>query len=207
MIFLGWMTSSLVVPRLSDIFGRKMFFLGFQIMQVLSIIAVNYSSSLGAALLSLFCLGFAGVGRSPIVFIYMQEMLTPEYQKLAGPLFATSCALCLVIGTFLLHMVAKNTMMLSYISLSMSIFAVILTTFLLPESPKYLHATGQYEKCRKTLQYMSRVNGTEQASNLENVRFTQEIENQQANEMAPSHDYRNSPATPRESGPTQRRFD
>lgn len=102
MIFLGWMTSSLVIPRLSDIFGRKIFFLGFQVMQVLALIAVNYSTSLGAALLSLFCLGFSGVGRSPIVFIYMQEMLTPDYQKLAGPIFATSCAFCLMIGTFML---------------------------------------------------------------------------------------------------------
>ena len=32
MIFLGWMTSSMVVPRLSDIYGRKMFFLGFQVL-------------------------------------------------------------------------------------------------------------------------------------------------------------------------------
>ena len=29
MVFLGWMTSSIFIPRLSDIFGRKVFFLGF----------------------------------------------------------------------------------------------------------------------------------------------------------------------------------
>lgn len=71
MIFLGWMTSSMFVPRMSDIFGRKKFFLGFQVMQVLAIIALLYVKSFGAALFSLFCVGFAGVGRSPIVFIYM----------------------------------------------------------------------------------------------------------------------------------------
>jgi len=32
MLFLGWMTSSMIVPRLSDIYGRKRFFLGFQVL-------------------------------------------------------------------------------------------------------------------------------------------------------------------------------
>ena len=29
MLFLGWMTGSMIIPRLSDIYGRKRFFLGF----------------------------------------------------------------------------------------------------------------------------------------------------------------------------------
>ena len=51
----------------------------------------------------------------------------------------------------------------------------ILTAVLIPESPKYLHATGQYEKCRNTLEYMARMNGTANESNLDKIRFTQEI--------------------------------
>lgn len=71
----------------------------------------------------------------------------------------------------------KDTVMLCYISLTMSCIIMVLVSACLPESPKYLHATGQYESCRKTLQYMARVNGMEEQSNLENVRFTQEVDN------------------------------
>ena len=101
MIFLGWMVSSMIVPGLSDIYGRKKFFVFFLIAQILSIFALNSSSTLSQALLSLFCFGFSGVGRSPLAYIYMQEMLTPAYQKVAGPIFSISCAACLFIGTVL----------------------------------------------------------------------------------------------------------
>ena len=79
MLFLGWMTSCMIVPRLSDIYGRKRFFLGFQIVQISAIIALYFSTSVFQALAILFMLGFSGVGRSPIVYIYLMEMLTPEY--------------------------------------------------------------------------------------------------------------------------------
>ena len=69
----------MIVPRLSDIYGRKRFFLGFQLVQISAIIALYFSSSVFQALAILFVLGFSGVGRSPIVYIYLMEMLTPEY--------------------------------------------------------------------------------------------------------------------------------
>lgn len=40
MLFLGWMASSMIVPRLSDIYGRKRFFLGFQVLQVCAMLAL-----------------------------------------------------------------------------------------------------------------------------------------------------------------------
>ena len=82
------------------------------------------------------------MGRSPIVYIYMLEMLTPAYQKIAGPIFAVSVALCLFIGTFLLQNVTNDTSVICYISLAMSFLTMLLVTGCIPESPKYLHATG-----------------------------------------------------------------
>ena len=112
MLFLGWMTSSMIVPRLSDIYGRKRFFLGFQVLQVCAIIALYMSSSVAQALAFLFVLGFSGVGRSPIVYIYLMEMLTPDYQKIVGPIFASSVALCLAFGTFVLQVLTKDATMI-----------------------------------------------------------------------------------------------
>lgn len=144
MLFLGWMTSSLVIPRLSDIYGRKKFFLGFHLLQVAALIALLNCTSIHSAMAMLFFLGFASVGRSPIVYIYLLELMTPEYQKLVGPIFASSVGICLGFGTFLLHMVTKDANFLFYVSLLLSAFAIICTLLIVPESPKYLHATGQY---------------------------------------------------------------
>lgn len=173
MIFLGWMTSSLIVPRISDIYGRKKLFLAFQVLQVLSILALMNSDHIASALLCLFSIGFAGVGRSPIVYIYMQELLTPEYQKIAGSLFGVSCAVSLAFGTAFLQLVSKDALMIFYVSVGLSVFAVFVTSLFIPESPKYLFATGQYERCREVLGYISRVNGQD-ASKFKSVRFSQE---------------------------------
>ena len=102
MLFLGWMASSMIVPGLSDIYGRKKFFIGFHVLQVAAIFGLLWCSNVKQALALLFALGFSGVGRSPIVYIYLLEMLTPQYQKVIGPIFASSVGICLAGGTFLL---------------------------------------------------------------------------------------------------------
>ncbi len=57
--------------------------------------------------------------------------------------------------------------------MGLSIFAMTVTTLFIPESPKYLFATGQYEKSRQVLAYISRMNGND-ASDFDSVRFGQE---------------------------------
>ena len=102
MLFLGWMASSMVVPRLSDIYGRKYFFLGFHLMQMCALFALSLSSSVSSALALLFAFGFSSVGRSPIVYIYLMEFLTPQAQKYVGPVFSASVGCCLAFGTLTL---------------------------------------------------------------------------------------------------------
>jgi len=63
--------------------------------------------------------------------------------------------------------------MLLYASLAMSFITTMLTLFFIPESPKYLHATGQYESSRQVLSYMASVNGVTE-NNFNDIRFAQE---------------------------------
>ena len=79
------------------------------------------------------------------------EMLTPEYQKVIGPIFASSVAICLAAGTFMLQVLTKDATMIYYLSLTLSFLVMAITYFFIPESPKFLHASGQYEKCREVL--------------------------------------------------------
>ena len=78
MVFLGWMLASILVPRLSDMYGRKYFFLGFMIMQNLAITALFWIQNVKTAYIALFMLGFSGVGRSPILYIYLMELLSAD---------------------------------------------------------------------------------------------------------------------------------
>jgi len=92
----------MIGPRLADIYGRKKFFLGFHVLQVLATIGIMYCTNLTSALAVLFALGFSGVGRSPIVYIYLLELMTPRSQKIVGPIFGASVGVCLIAGTLLL---------------------------------------------------------------------------------------------------------
>ena len=107
--------------------------------------------SVNSAMALLFVLGFSGVGRSPIVYIYLLEMMTPDQQKIIGPLFAASVGVCLATGTLLFQMLTKDVTLLFYASLGLSFFIMLFTWLVIPESPKYLHATRRYEESRQVL--------------------------------------------------------
>ena len=70
-------------------------------------------------------------------------------------------------------MLTKDAVWCFYSSLILSVFAMFFSVFFIPESPKYLHATGQFDECRKVLSYMAVCNG-EDSEKMANVRFTQE---------------------------------
>ena len=56
-------------------------------------------------------------------------------------------------------MLTKDANLLIYVSLALSFLTVLLTYAFIPESPKYLHATGQFQECRSVLSYIANVNG------------------------------------------------
>lgn len=75
MQFVGWMIASCFLPRLSDIYGRKYIFIGSILLQLVSFIALFFSKSAEVTIGIMFFMGFSGVGRCSICFLYLMELL------------------------------------------------------------------------------------------------------------------------------------
>ena len=67
--------------------------------------------------------------------------------------------LCILSMTFYFYLGGKDWRQFMIVGLIFPVIAFILS-FMIPESPRYLHASRQYEKLEKNLQYISKINGT-----------------------------------------------
>ena len=73
-------------------------------------------------------------------------------------MFGASVGATLAFGTVLFQLVTKDATLLLYSSLTLSAIIMLVTYFFIPESPKFLHATRQYDKCRTVMSQIARVN-------------------------------------------------
>lgn len=71
MQFVGWALSAFITPRLSDIYGRKLIFLGSMLLQLAALIGIYISRSVKLTTALIFFFGMGGVGRSSISYLYM----------------------------------------------------------------------------------------------------------------------------------------
>jgi MFS family permease len=77
--FLGWTVSSLFIPRLSDILGRKPAFLGSLMLQTMAMIGMNFSQSVHLTTALMFFLGMGCVGTRSICYLYLMELLPKKW--------------------------------------------------------------------------------------------------------------------------------
>ena len=64
-----------------------------------------------------------------------------------------------IIFTFTMQFISVRTSTMVFMSLASSALCLILACLMLPESPKYLYATSQYERCKAALTKISASNG------------------------------------------------
>ena len=75
MQFVGWALASTFLPRLADMYGRKYVFLFSLLLQLLSMAATFFSENSKLTTGIMFFLGFSGVGRCSICFLWLMELL------------------------------------------------------------------------------------------------------------------------------------
>lgn len=82
--FVGWVVSSIFLPRMCDIYGRKKLFFVSMAGQNIAYLGVILSRNLDLTIAFMFFLGFFSVGRATIGYLYMQEMTPIKYQVIVG---------------------------------------------------------------------------------------------------------------------------
>ena len=165
MIFTGWTVAAFFVPRLSDLYGRKITFLVNMAIQSLAILAMIFAKSFVIMAVALFVVGMCSSARWTVSYVYLMEFLTEDTIKCVGPFVNASAALAFVIAAFTLQVLTKETIVLEYAALFISTLAVILTIFFLPESPKWLVNSDQMNRAKDAYKYIAEVNGRHEVVN------------------------------------------
>ena len=70
----------------------------------------------------------------------------------------STAALSVVIGTFTVTVISKQTEVLNWIALVMTLLSGILTVLILPESPKLQLSHDEIHKAKLGLNYIARIN-------------------------------------------------
>ena len=102
-IFLGWMVASLVLPRISDLYGRKPVFFTSMLMHVFVTVGLMLSQDTKVTTFLLFLCGVVAVARWTTGFVWMMEFVSVEKQKVLGPSLNALAALPMIFGTIIVY--------------------------------------------------------------------------------------------------------
>lgn len=158
MQFVGWAISAAIVPRLSDIHGRKPIFLFSMVVQLAALIGVYISRSVNITIGLIFIFGMGGVGRSSISYLYMQEFLPQNKQTLVGTILQLNNGF-VAVYTVIYYWFISNYW------IPIQIFGGVLTAvsmagvYFLPESPKFLLTKRRYDEARAAITVIATTNG------------------------------------------------
>lgn len=83
-LFIGWAAGAVVLPRLADLYGRKIVFIVSMIIQTISLVGFFFSRNIDLTTACMFVLGVSSTGRCAISYLYMMELLPANRQVLFG---------------------------------------------------------------------------------------------------------------------------
>jgi MFS family permease len=83
-LFLGWAISCLIIPRLSDSYGRKKVFCISVVFNHIVWFLTLFSTNLYLTTFLMLCLGFMSVGRLSVAYFLLLEYTPKRWQSLVG---------------------------------------------------------------------------------------------------------------------------
>lgn len=75
MYFAGYTTSAVILPRLSDLYGRKIVYFISMVGHLLVYMVFLFSRSLDLTIAMMLLFGFFSLGRASVGYIYMQDLI------------------------------------------------------------------------------------------------------------------------------------
>ena len=166
--FIGWTLFAVAIPRLADIYGRKMIFVGSLIMQAPTIYALILSSSVKLTTALLFVMGVLSAGRMSVGFLYIQEMVPAPSRAITGTLAITFDCMTMIWATIYFMYISHYTIYWEYYAVFQNVAAVCLIMMHVPESPKWLYEKGRFSEAKSSLMYLARKNGVDVRALVEN---------------------------------------
>ena len=110
----------------------------------------------------LFINGVCSAGRWTVTYVYLVEFMTEANIKYYVGMVNASAALALICGAFTFQVLTKDTAVLEYVSVALTVLSGLAGLAFLPESPKWLVGKGQMEQARQAYAYIAATNREDQ---------------------------------------------
>ena len=154
---LGCLLGALASGAFGDRLGRRTVYLGMLVMYVIGTIFSAVPVSYELFLLARFIMGFGWMGTSSIQSVLIVELTALRWRAWAGQLIMMPVAL----GQMVLAAVAYKMRVWWKLQLTLAatMLALVLSFWLVPESPRWLILQGRDDEALRVLATTARVNG------------------------------------------------
>ena len=176
MVFFGWVVTLPWMPRLSDMYGRKMIFNIGMLTDLVMFVFMFYTTNINSMIMVSFVFGLATTIRLNIGFVYMMELMPKRNQTFYGSIYIVLEGLILLLGTLYFWFVSKQWIYFTLFGFFLQIFNVITIQFL-PESPRLMVELGRLDEAKASFEQIATWNGQELHWNEEDFRRPATLEN------------------------------
>jgi MFS family permease len=182
---IGTFVGSFIFPRLADIVGRKPIFIIGLVLYIIDTVGFIFCDSLELAYLLLFIGGLAETGAYYVAYVYCVEMMPEVYQNLGGLSIFLVFAFVKMFFSIYFWFLSKNWIGMAIIALVTATISLVLTIFIMPDTPRYLYSNKKFDKVREVLKFVQKLNG---CTNVEEFVFDTEVKERGKSESMSSKD-------------------
>jgi MFS family permease len=169
--FIGFMISSILVPRVSDSgYGRKGPYAASVVVSLISYIAIYLSTSIYITIFVFLCLGLCAGGRVCVGLVYMNEFVPLRYHNLTTTIYNLGDS-CILLFQAPIYAYVPDWMAVHSVVFFI-IVCQLIALLLIPESPKFMYANRRFDMARQLLKVVARKNKAKVSNEeIDNIMF------------------------------------
>ena len=150
--FAGWAVAAILLPKYTNLYGRKYLFFASMLGQFVIWTALLFPFTLTSTIILTFFYSLCQYGRASIGYLYMVELLpTDPHQTTVSTLnWLNNVLVSAIICLYFLY-VSKNWLWLQLFGVMLNLITLIAIFGVVPESPRWLKAKGMYQEARESI--------------------------------------------------------
>ena len=106
----------------------------------------------------MFFLGFAGVGRCSITFLYLMELIPQTKQTLIGTIVQMNGGMVAIYVALYFWFISIKWQYLEIFAACITVIGIVFVTVFIPESPKFYLSNKRFKEARVSLSYIAKFN-------------------------------------------------
>lgn len=140
--FAGWAIFAIYLPNRANKKGRKSVVVLTFFVTTIALAVTLINQSLTFHIVLIFVLGLFASGRIAVAFIYMMELLTPEWASFVATISSILYVVFFAFITAYIRFFSKDYLLITYIGVAFGTTSLVGIWYFIDESALYLLRTG-----------------------------------------------------------------